>query len=95
MSTSTGYEGERRQITVFFSDLSGYTALTERLDPEDVRAVIVRVFAEATSVTERYGGRIHSFLGDAVMGVFGDRVGHEDDAERAIRAVIDLHRAVD
>ncbi len=74
MSTSTGHEGERRQITVFFSDLSGYTALTERLDPEDVRAVMDRVFAEATSVTERYG---------------------EDDAERAIRAVIDLHRAVD
>ena len=95
MSISTGHEGERRQITVFFSDLSGYTALTERLDPEDVRAVMDRVFAEATSVTERYGGRIDRFLGDAVMGVFGDRVSHEDDAERAIRAVIDLHRAVD
>jgi len=95
VSTSNGHEGERRQITVFFSDLSGYTALTERLDPEDVRAVMDRVFAEATSVTERYGGRIDRFLGDAVMGVFGDRVSHEDDAERAIRAVIDLHRAVD
>ena len=52
MSISTGQEGERRQITVFFSDLSGYTALTERLDPEDVRAVMDRVFAEATSVTD-------------------------------------------
>ncbi len=50
MSTSTGQEGERRQITVFFSDLSGYTALTERLDPEDVRAVMDRVFAEAITV---------------------------------------------
>jgi len=95
VSTSPGQDGERRQITVFFSDLSGYTALTERLDPEDVSAVMDRVFAEATSVTERYGGRIDRFLGDAVMGVFGDRVSHEDDAERAVRAVIDLHRAVD
>ena len=50
MSTSTGHDGERRQITVFFSDLSGYTALTERLDPEDVRAVMDWVFAEAITV---------------------------------------------
>jgi class 3 adenylate cyclase len=53
-----GQEGERRQITVFFSDLSGYTALTEQLDHEDVRAVMDRVFSEATAITERSGGRI-------------------------------------
>ncbi|MFQ5966445.1 MAG: AAA family ATPase [Acidimicrobiia bacterium] len=88
-------EGERRQISVFFSDLSGYTRLSERFDPEDVQAVMDRVFGHATEIVESYGGRIDKFLGDAVMGVFGDPVSHEDDAERAVRAVLDLHAAVD
>ena len=94
MTSTTGSEGERRQITVFFSDLSGYTSLTEQLDAEDVRGVMDRIFARAASITEKYGGRIDRFLGDAVMGVFGDRISHEDDAERAIRTVLDLHHAV-
>lgn len=87
-------ESERRQITVFFSDLSGYTAISEQLDPEDVQAVMNRIFGSATEIVERYGGRIDQLLGDAVMAVFGDPIVHEDDAERAVRAVLELHGAV-
>ena len=91
----TAAAAERRQITVLFSDLSGFTAISERLDPEDVQAITNRIFAAATEIVEKYWGRIDKFQGDAVMAVFGDPVAHEDDAERAVRAVIDLHDAVD
>src|SRR5688572_24491870 len=77
---------ERRQVTVVFSDLSGFTAMSEHLDPEDVQAVMGEIFARATEIIRRYSGRVDKLLGDAVMSVFGDPVAHEDDAERAIRA---------
>jgi class 3 adenylate cyclase/tetratricopeptide (TPR) repeat protein len=86
---------ERRQITVVFSDLSGFTAMSERLDPEDVQTVMGEIFARATEIIERYSGRVDKLLGDAVMSVFGDPVAHEDDAERAIRATLEIHAAVD
>ncbi len=88
-------DGERRQITCFFADVSGYTAMQEHLDPEEVQALMNRVLAAATEIVEKYGGRIERMLGDAVMAVFGDPVMHEDDAERAVRAVLELHAAVD
>ncbi len=86
---------ERRQITVVFSDLSGFTAMSEHLDPEDVQTVMGEIFARATEIVERYSGRVDKLLGDAVMSVFGDPVAHEDDAERAIRATLEIHAAVD
>ncbi len=86
---------ERRQITVVFSDLSGFTAMSENLDPEDVQTVMGEIFAQATEIVERYSGRVDKLLGDAVMSVFGDPVAHEDDAERAIRATLEIHAAVD
>jgi class 3 adenylate cyclase/tetratricopeptide (TPR) repeat protein len=92
---SSRSEAERRQITVFFSDLSGFTALSEKLDPEDVQGIMNRVFSHATRIVQKYGGRIDKFQGDAVMAVFGDPVVHEDDAERAVRSVLELHSAVD
>lgn len=88
-------QAERRQITVFFSDLSGFTAMSEKLDPEDVHAVMGEIFKAATAIIERYGGRVDKLLGDAIMAVFGDPVAHEDDAERAVRAVMEIHSAVD
>lgn len=88
-------ESERRQITVFFSDLSGFTALSEQLDPEEVQKIVTGVFENATRLVEKYGGRIDKFQGDSVMGVLGDPVVHEDDAERAVRAVLELHAVVD
>jgi class 3 adenylate cyclase len=80
---------------VLFSDLSGFTAMSEHLDPEEVRAVMNDIFARATSIIDRYGGRVDKLLGDAVMAVFGDPTAHEDDAERAVRAVLEIHAAVD
>jgi class 3 adenylate cyclase len=90
-----GQGAERRHVTVGFSDLSGFTAMSEHLDPEDVQGVMREIFARATETVERYGGRVDKLLGDAVMFVFGDPVAHEDDAERAIRATLDIHTAVD
>src|SRR3990172_3000208 len=86
---------ERRQVTVFFSDLSGFTALNERLDPEDVRDVVNKVWERAGEIVGRYDGRINKLLGDAVMAVFGDPVAHEDDPRRAVRAALELHEAVE
>ena len=87
--------GERRQVTVVFSDLSGFTAMSENLDPEDVQGVMTNIFSRATEIIERYSGRVDKLLGDAVMSVFGDPVSHEDDAERAVRATLEIHAAVD
>ena len=89
------HRGERRQVTVVFSDLSGFTAMSEHLDPEDVQEVMARIFSRATEIIERYSGRVDKLLGDAVMSVFGDPVSHEDDAERAVRATLEIHAAVD
>lgn len=86
---------ELRQITVAFSDLSGFTAMSEHLEPEDVQAVMGEIFSRATEIIERYSGRVDKLIGDAVMFVFGDPVSHEDDAERAIRAALEIHAAVD
>ena len=94
-ATSAPTGQERRQVTVFFSDLSGFTALNERLDPEDVRDVVNKVWDRAGEIVGRYDGRINKLLGDAVMAVFGDPVAHEDDPLRAVRAALELHEAVE
>ncbi|HUF53349.1 MAG TPA: adenylate/guanylate cyclase domain-containing protein [Dehalococcoidia bacterium] len=86
---------ERRQVTVFFSDLEGFTALNERLDPEDVRDIVNKVWERAGEIVARYDGRISKLLGDAVLAVFGDPVAHEDDPARAVRAALELHEAVE
>jgi class 3 adenylate cyclase len=86
---------ERRQITVLFSDASGYTEMAEHLDAEVVREVMKLVYEQADRIVEKYGGRIDKLMGDAVLAVFGDPVVHEDDAERAVRAAMELHAAVE
>ena len=91
----TGDDGERRQATVMFSDLSGYTALNEALDPEEVEAVMVRIKADATAIVERLGGTINQFVGDEIMALFGVPLAHRDDARRAVSAALELHRTVD
>lgn len=88
-------EAERKQVTVLFSDLTGYTALSERLDPEETREIMGRIFACAADVVGRYGGRIEKFIGDAIMAIFGVPQAHEDDPVRAVRAALALHEAVD
>ncbi|MBN2283978.1 MAG: AAA family ATPase [Deltaproteobacteria bacterium] len=85
---------ERKYITVLFSDLSGYTAMTERLDPEEVGEIMGRIFGEIAQVVVKYGGFIEKFVGDAVMALFGVPRVHEDDPVRAIRAALEIHEVV-
>ena len=77
-------------MTLLFCDVTGSTALGERLDPESLRAVLARYFDAARVVVERHGGSVEKFIGDAVMAVFGIPVLHEDDALRAVRAAAEL-----
>jgi len=92
---ATGDDGERRHATVMFSDLSGYTALNEALDPEEVEAVMSRIKADATAIVERHGGTVNQFVGDEVMALFGVPLARRHDARSAVRAALALHRAVD
>ena len=86
---------ERRFVSVLFADLVGYTALSEGRDFEDVRELQTRYFDAARTVIERYGGTVEKFIGDAVMALWGAPVAREDDAERAVRAALDLVDAVE
>ena len=85
---------ERRITSLLFADLVGFTALSEQRDHEEVRELLSRYFATARTVIGRYGGTIEKFIGDAVMAVWGVPVAHEDDAERAVRAGLDLVEAL-
>jgi len=90
----TADEGERRQATVVFADLAGYTALNETRDPEDVEALLARIKQSATTLVERHGGIVNQFVGDEVMALFGVPLAHRDDARNAVAAALDLHAAV-
>src|SRR5271166_361522 len=85
---------ERRQVTVMFSDLVGSTALSARLDPEDLREVISAYQRCVAETVGRLGGFIAKFMGDGVLVYFGYPHAHEDDAERAVRAGLKLVAAV-
>ena len=85
---------ERRLVSVLFADLVGSTGLAEGRDPEAVRELLSRYYDVARTIVERYGGIVEKFIGDAVAVVWGARVAHEDDAERAVRAALDLVAAV-
>jgi class 3 adenylate cyclase len=87
-----GNDGERRWVTVMFADLSGFTALSERTDPEEIRSLVDRCMSEMAGVVERFGGSVDKVMGDALMAVFGARVAHEDDSERAVRAALEIQR---
>src|SRR4051812_46798800 len=81
---------ERRVTSVLFGDLVGFTTISESRDPEEVRELLSRYFTAARTVVQRYGGTVEKFIGDAVMAVWGVPSTHEDDAERAVRAGLDL-----
>jgi class 3 adenylate cyclase/tetratricopeptide (TPR) repeat protein len=85
---------ERRRVTALFADLVSSTALSDRHDPEVVRAVVSEFFERATTEIHRYGGTAEQFRGDAVMAVFGLHQAHEDDPERAVRAAFAVRDAL-
>ncbi|MCZ6588465.1 MAG: AAA family ATPase [Alphaproteobacteria bacterium] len=91
---ATAREAERRQLTVMFCDLVGSTALAEALDPEDLRAIMQAYQKAAGSIIERYEGHVAQYLGDGLMTYFGWPQAHEDDAERAVRAALEITEAV-
>ncbi len=81
----------RRQVTVLFADLSGFTSLSNQLDAEEVHAILQRFFAEVDEAVRSFGGTIDKHIGDAVMAVFGAPVAHSNDPERAVRCALEIH----
>src|SRR6185312_8201601 len=79
---------ERRVVSILFVDLVGFTERSDRADPEDVRRTLLPFHARAKADIERFGGTLDKFIGDAVMGVFGAPVAHEDDPVRAVRSAL-------
>jgi adenylate cyclase len=86
---------ERRLVTALFADVSGFTALAERLDPEQLLEVIDPVVAALSSVVGRYEGYVEKFAGDALLALFGAPVSHEDDAERALLVALEMHAGLE
>ncbi|HEX2136934.1 MAG TPA: adenylate/guanylate cyclase domain-containing protein, partial [Microvirga sp.] len=87
-------EAERRQLTVLFCDLVGSTELAARLDPEDLREVIGAYHRRVAKVIGRFEGHVAKYMGDGVLAYFGYPKAHEDDAERAVRAGLELNEAI-
>ena len=85
---------ELRHVSVLFCDLVGFTPFSEKRDPEEVRELLSGYFELARAIVGRYGGIVEKFIGDAVMAVWGAPVAKEDDAERAVRAGLELVSAV-
>ena len=83
-------EANRRTITVLFADLSGFTAMSERLDPEVMQTLQNELFEELTAAVQGFGGFVDKFIGDALLALFGAPAAHEDDPERAVRSALDM-----
>jgi len=88
-------EGERKQVTVLFVDVSGFTSLSERLDPEDVHRQMTRAFELMLAEVHRYEGIVNQFLGDGIMALFGAPIANEDHAQRAVHAALGLRTTLD
>jgi len=90
LAEATAPRKTRKVVTALFCDVTGSTSLGEELDPEVLREVLNRYFAEIRATIERHGGTVEKFIGDAVMAVFGIPQVHEDDALRAVRAAAEI-----
>ena len=87
-------EPERKHVTALFSDLTGYTAMTEKLDPEQVKEITGRIFTGVKQIVSKYEGFIERVMGDGVLAFFGVPRSHEDDPTRAVRAAMEIHALV-
>lgn len=94
-TVNAALRGERKQVTVMFADISGFTAMSENLDPEEVRNLINACFERLGAVVKRYDGYIDKFIGDEIMALFGAPIAHENDPERALRAALDMMSALE
>ena len=94
LAPSAKADGERRQVTVLFADLAGYSALSNELDAEEVHALLGCFFERVDRLVEEHGGHIDKHIGDCVMAVFGAPIAHGNDAERAVRAALAIRDAM-
>ncbi len=94
LKARSALEGERRQVTVLFADLAGFSALAERRDPEDVHVIVDRCFETIATEVHRFEGTINQYTGDGVMALFGAPIAHEDAPRRAVHAALAIQRAV-
>jgi Adenylate and Guanylate cyclase catalytic domain/Double zinc ribbon len=90
LTSKAALEGERKQVTVLFVDVSGFTSISEGLDPEDVHRLMTRVFELMLDEVHRYEGNVNQFLGDGIMALFGAPIAHEDHARRALHAALGI-----
>ncbi|MGH7344419.1 MAG: ATP-binding protein, partial [Candidatus Rokuibacteriota bacterium] len=95
LTSKAALEGERKQVTVLFVDVSGFTSLSERLDPEEVHRLMRRAFDLMLGEVHRYEGTVNQFLGDGIMALFGAPIAHEDHARRAVHAALVIARVLD
>jgi class 3 adenylate cyclase/tetratricopeptide (TPR) repeat protein len=95
LTVRSALEGERKQVTVLFVDVAGFTALSSRLDPEEVHGLMSRAFELMLEAVHRYEGTVNQFLGDGIMALFGAPIAHEDHARRAVHAALDLRGALE
>jgi class 3 adenylate cyclase/tetratricopeptide (TPR) repeat protein len=94
LRSRSAIEGERRQVTVLFADIAGFTTLAEKLDPEDVHRIVDRCFELITAEVHRFEGTINQYTGDGVMALFGAPIAHEDSPRRAVHAALAIQRAL-
>src|SRR5688500_2591775 len=95
LTTASALKGERKHVTVLFVDVSGFTSLSERLDPEEVHRLMSRAFDLMLAEVHRYEGTVNQFLGDGIMALFGAPIAHEDHARRAVHAALGIGRALE
>src|SRR6266700_6883808 len=94
LTSRSALEGERKQVTVLFADIVGFTTLAEQLDPEVVHDIINRCFEGITAEVHRFEGTINQYTGDGVMALFGAPIAHEDSPRRAVHAALGIQRAI-
>jgi predicted ATPase/class 3 adenylate cyclase len=95
LTSKSALEGERKQVTVLFVDVTGFTSLSEQLDPEEVHDLMTRVFELMLAEVHRYEGTVNQFLGDGIMALFGAPIAHEDHARRAVHAALGIRTALE
>jgi class 3 adenylate cyclase/tetratricopeptide (TPR) repeat protein len=94
LTSRSALEGERRQVTVLFADIAGFTSMAEKLDPEEVHGIINRCFEIVTAEVHRFEGTINQYTGDGVMSLFGAPIAHEDSPRRAVHAALAIQRGL-
>jgi class 3 adenylate cyclase/tetratricopeptide (TPR) repeat protein len=94
LKARSAIEGERRQVTVLFADIAGFTSFAEKRDPEEVHQIVDRCFEAITAEVHRFEGTINQYTGDGVMALFGAPIAHEDSARRAVHAALGIQRAM-